>query len=176
MQTLRILWAAILSSTLAFAGLLIAGVGDDVSEPPPVLLALASAVMAITIAVMSFLLPRQVHVRTLRAKNLAVVEEADPSSAFSNYRGSLGKRKVFADPASARSTAIRLAQTPMILALALSESIALFGFVLGFLRFPLLMVAPFFALSWTLILLRFPTDKAAVAALERTYGATLVER
>ncbi|MGB5413418.1 MAG: hypothetical protein WBN01_02140, partial [Polyangiales bacterium] len=47
--------------------------------------------------------------------------------------------------------------TMLIVALALAESVAIFGLVLGFLGAPAIVVVPFFALAWILMILRFPT-------------------
>lgn len=47
--------------------------------------------------------------------------------------------------------------TTLILALALAESIAIFGLVLGFLGAPATVVVPFFALCWCLMVMQFPT-------------------
>jgi F0F1-type ATP synthase membrane subunit c/vacuolar-type H+-ATPase subunit K len=49
--------------------------------------------------------------------------------------------------------------TALILALALAESIAIFGLVLGFLGAPPAVVVPFFAVTWILMLIRFPTQE-----------------
>jgi F0F1-type ATP synthase membrane subunit c/vacuolar-type H+-ATPase subunit K len=46
--------------------------------------------------------------------------------------------------------------TELIVILALAESVAIFGLVLGFLGAPARVVVPFFAVSWFLMLLRFP--------------------
>jgi len=46
--------------------------------------------------------------------------------------------------------------TELIITLALAESVAIFGLVLGFLGAPARVVVPFFAASWALMLLRFP--------------------
>ncbi len=49
--------------------------------------------------------------------------------------------------------------TTLILALALAESIAIFGLVLGFLGAPATVVVPFFAVAWVLMIIRFPTQE-----------------
>ena len=56
--------------------------------------------------------------------------------------------------------------TALILALALAESVAIFGLVLGFLGAPVTVVVPFFALCWLLMLVQFPTTEK----LERFVG------
>jgi len=47
----------------------------------------------------------------------------------------------------------------LILTMALAESVAIFGLVLGFLGAPPAVVMPFFFLTWILMLLRFPTKE-----------------
>jgi F0F1-type ATP synthase membrane subunit c/vacuolar-type H+-ATPase subunit K len=49
--------------------------------------------------------------------------------------------------------------TELIVTLALAESVAIFGLVLGFLGAPARVVVPFFAVTWVLMLLRFPTHE-----------------
>ena len=45
----------------------------------------------------------------------------------------------------------------LIVALALAESVAIFGLVLGFLGAPPTVVVPFFVVAWILMIIRFPT-------------------
>lgn len=47
--------------------------------------------------------------------------------------------------------------TILIVAMALAESIAIFGLILGFLGAPATVVVPFFAAAWILMIIRFPT-------------------
>jgi hypothetical protein len=47
--------------------------------------------------------------------------------------------------------------TELIVTLALAESVAIFGLVLGFLGAPAHVVVPFFAVTWVLMLLNFPS-------------------
>ncbi|MDH3654114.1 MAG: hypothetical protein OEN21_07595 [Myxococcales bacterium] len=49
--------------------------------------------------------------------------------------------------------------TTLIVALALAESVAIFGLVLGFLGAPATVVVPFFAVAWILMMVRFPTKE-----------------
>ena len=46
--------------------------------------------------------------------------------------------------------------TAFILGMALTESVALFGFVLGFQNFATTIYVPFFAVAWIVFVLRFP--------------------
>ena len=47
----------------------------------------------------------------------------------------------------------------LILAMALAETVAIFGLVLGFLGAPPTIVLPFFVVTWILMLIRFPTQE-----------------
>lgn len=46
----------------------------------------------------------------------------------------------------------------LILSLALAESVAILGLVLGFMGAPPTVVLPFFVVTWLLMILRFPTQ------------------
>ena len=47
----------------------------------------------------------------------------------------------------------------LILALALAESVCILGLMLGFLGAPASVVLPFFAVTWVLMIIRFPTKE-----------------
>ena len=51
----------------------------------------------------------------------------------------------------------------LILALALAESVCILGLVLGFLGAPASVVLPFFAVTWVLMIIRFPTAERIAA-------------
>ena len=51
--------------------------------------------------------------------------------------------------------------TGLILGLALAESVAIFGLVLGFLGAPATVVVPFFVVCWLLMFLQLPTRAKA---------------
>lgn len=58
-------------------------------------------------------------------------------------------------------------QTSFILGMALSESVAMFGFVLGYLGFGPRAIAPFFGVSALLMLARFPSRRRITRALRK---------
>ena len=60
-----------------------------------------------------------------------------------------------------------------ILGMALAESIAICGFLVGFFGFDRVQAAPFFVVSFALMLLRFPRDSTIFGPLEAAYQATL---
>ena len=47
----------------------------------------------------------------------------------------------------------------LIIALALAESVCILGLMLGFLGAPASVVLPFFAVTWVLMIIRFPTKE-----------------
>jgi hypothetical protein len=63
-----------------------------------------------------------------------------------------------------------LYQTTFILKMAMAEAVALFGFVLHFVGFPLAYALPFFVVCWALMIARFPTLEKAIAPLEQATG------
>lgn len=68
----------------------------------------------------------------------------------------------------------RLISAPMfttgaVLGLALTEAVALFGFVLGFLNAPMTTYLPFFAAAWLVFLLRFPRRSSPIGFLGPDY-------
>jgi hypothetical protein len=173
--TLRILWAAILTSTLILAGVLAFGVRGGEPMTEPVMLAALGAA-ALTLAVMS----RVMFAALLRqgfAREAPRIEQAhDPHSAMAQYRGAAPTRRVFANRDQAIKNALRALHSATIVALAMSEAVGILGFVLGFLGFGWQKVAPFFVLSVALIASLFPSEKKAVSALERHHDAVMPDR
>lgn len=165
----RILWAALLVATAIF--LVVVQVAPAPAPEPIPMLPAVLAVVALADAVASFLIPAMALRKALGAARVEVVEQAvaDPNSVIP-YRDA-PKRRVFADANAATRAAVMAFQTPFILSLALSESIALFGFILGYLGHSKPVYLPFFVLSWILFLLRFPTRERVLGPLERAKGA-----
>jgi hypothetical protein len=175
LQTARIIWAALLTSTVIFFVALLVTRPPIESPPEPSMLPILGVVAAV-VAVVSFVLPAHLSRQALAAAKIETREEtvADPSRADSDvlpYREApTVTRRVPVDPGVAVRRALALHQTPLILGLALSESIALFGVVLGLVGFELPLVVPFFVLSWISIAARYPTLERAVRPLEQAQG------
>ncbi|MCA9595508.1 MAG: hypothetical protein KC776_19470 [Myxococcales bacterium] len=166
----RILWGAIFGSTFVFVFMMLV-VHPENPGPPPPMLPPMFALVALTTAVMSFVVPRVQYRQAVARVKLDTIEEmADAGSDVLPYRSG-PKRRVFAKPDEARRKAFLLFQTPFILSLALSESIALFGFVLGFMGFASWIAYPFFGVSWVLFALRFPTEDKVLRPFEAGTGA-----
>src|SRR5690606_33400148 len=113
-------------------------------------------------AVGSIIVPRALHTAALHRLTVPTRDEDDPEG-FSG----VSKRRVAMNPREAIKAAFLAYQAPFIVGLALAESVALFGFVLGFLGAPLSIVVPLFVTSWILIASRFPTVERVVGPLEQ---------
>jgi len=171
--TNRILWGSILFSSLLFPVVLVL-IGQDKPQLREPVAVPVLGVLAITAAIMSRVLPPFLRRQAFAKEQVRIEQQADPNSALALYRGAGPTRRVFADREGARMIAMRVQQTTSILGLALSEAVGLCGFALGIIGFELWPAAPFFAVSWLLILTLFPTERAAIRALERHHDATLV--
>jgi hypothetical protein len=166
--TPRILWAALLFSQLVYFGLLVApGILPRPPAPEPVMFyGIASA--ALVVAVLSYALPAFLW-RAAAARTNVDTKPIDAPARSAAYRAEVGPRG-FADREAALTLAVQRGLTPFILGCALNESVALFGFVLGFVGFPRLWVLPFFVASWLMMLPRFPTERGFLRPLARAHG------
>lgn len=169
LMTARILWGALLASTVMFLVVL-----QFAKNPDPELIPLMPPLLglvALGVAVVSVALPSYQVKTVLGKSDVAVTEEADPNaSGIIPYRDA-PKRRVFARPEQAEITAFMAYQPALILGCALSESVALFGFVLGFLGHSPAIYLPFFAVAWGLFAIRFPTRARVRAPLEKAKDA-----
>lgn len=170
LQIPRILWGAMFVSTVLF--LVVARVAAPAGQVPQAVMLYAMAGAAAMSAVMSFVMPAKLLRHSLLAAKLEVTEEGDPT-APSALRSAAPTVRVFADPDRALQRALGVYQTAFIVGLALSESVAIFGLILGFVGFPLLQYIGFFVASWALIAIRFPTVDRVAAPLEQAYDARL---
>src|SRR5438270_2782162 len=67
---------------------------------------------------------------------------------------------------------LALYNTAFLLGMALTESVALFGFVLAFQSFAPMIYLPFFVVAWIGFILRFPRDTHPIGFLGPAYGAS----
>lgn len=169
----RVLWAALYASTFIYVFLYFT-VAPDQPQQPIGTMRIALAVTALMVAVVSFVLPASLHRKGAAMAKLDVKDVPDPDGSVM-LRDEAPTIRVFADPAKARKKAMALYFTPLILSLALTEAIAIFGFVLGFLGAELPTVLPFFVAAWILFIPRFPRWKAAVEPLEQAHDARLLD-
>jgi hypothetical protein len=172
---LRIIWGAILTTVSAFVAVLAFGVRIG-SKPPESALLVGLGAAALLLAVASQVLFRLVLRQGLARETPRIDEVHDQHSPLAQYRGATPTRRVFANRDQAMLIALRALQSATIVGVAVSESVGLLGFVLGLHGFGVLEVAPFFALSMLLMLLLFPSEGRAIAALERQHGAVMPQQ
>jgi len=167
--TLRVLWAALMSSVGLFGVVILVLPPAQVS--PDTTMLIVFAVTAASTAAMSFVLPRQIHARAANAATLGIHEVPDPDApaGFGDAR----RVRVFTDPARARQRAAMLYQQYTILSCALSESVALFGFVLNRLGHPPTTSLAFILAGMLLVALRFPSEQKAVELFQSATKARL---
>jgi hypothetical protein len=161
----RTVWAGILCSVCLFYVAL--RMSTHSSAPADASSFFVFAALAVSGALASFFLPTYLHRRGARRTSLETREAETAITANSTST----TRRVFVNPDKARSFARRLYQSWLILSLALSESVALVGLLLGFRGFPEERVLPFFVASLTLIAVRFPRAHAPERMLETSAGA-----
>jgi F0F1-type ATP synthase membrane subunit c/vacuolar-type H+-ATPase subunit K len=166
-MTARILWLALMTSVGLYVVVLRTIVIQTPTAPLQAFLPLVFGIVAFMAATASFLIPKNAMRRAILLLNLPLVEMKDP-----NARGAFAETvRSFAQPEEAARRAVAVFQTGLILALALSESVVLLGFVLGFLGYGSATAAPFFVAGALLMAIRFPTEAAIVRLLESSYGA-----
>jgi hypothetical protein len=174
LQVPRILWGAIFASVVMLLGMVLILKPAPLEPPEPVLFFALSAV-AVAVLVASFVVPplgiRQAVLRAkLEVTQETVVDPARGSDVLPYRETATVTRKVAAKPKQARASALVAYQTSLILGMALSEAVALLGFMLHFLGFPLPWVLPFFLASWVSMALRFPTVEKVLGPFERAAG------
>ncbi len=171
--TQRIIWFALLSASILYMVIAFVLVKrPPLLEPPNPIMPLVFGIVAISVTAASFFVPRIVYAQTVQKMNVETKEEAAPNAFPEGYRDALPKRIVFADPQAAIGTALICWQTPLIISLALSEAVALFGFVLAQLGFAPMYTLPFFLAGAVLIAIRFPRLPQIRAMFEKARGAS----
>ncbi|CAN5331695.1 hypothetical protein BH09MYX1_BH09MYX1_30370 [soil metagenome] len=169
--TMRILWMSLIVSVLAFAAVVFYVEVPQVT--PQAFMLPAFGVVAIANAVISVVFPAHQRKKMMVAQlSRLVVERANPAAEVT-FREAAPPIKVFDDPRAVWAKAFALYQTPFILALAISESVGLFGVVLVFQGFPRVTALPFLALSLMLQIARFPTAEKIAASVKSATGVDL---
>jgi hypothetical protein len=172
LQTVRILWAALFGSSLLFLMMVTSHIVHDEEGHgvPPHLPELLGA-LAVGIAIVSIVLPAKNFDAMLRT--LDVKFENEVGEPIGSFRESAPTTRLIAEPHKTVLAAFARYQTPFIIGMALSESICLFGFMLGFMGAPPYAYAPFFALGLGLMVWRFPRLVTITSALERVKQAQI---
>jgi hypothetical protein len=125
----RILWAALFISTLLY--LVVLALTEMQGEPGWQVLLLPLGFAGLTMAGASLVLP-QLLLRKRSAPRAKAQPREDDKSAY---------------------------LVALITAMALAEAVAIYGLILGFRGAPTTVVLPFFAVTWLLMLIRFPTQE-----------------
>ena len=169
---MRILWGAPLMSTFIYLAVLHAAVPTPPQPPDPILLPVLSMV-ALSVAGISFWLPRMIFTgavkMALKNERFASHMVPDPDASMI-LREEAPQLRMLVNDKKNRDLVVSLFFTPFILGMALSESVAVFGVVLGFLGFDLLYVLPFFAVAWVLMVIRFPRPEGVMTQFEKLGG------
>lgn len=161
MGVIRILYGALVLSTVLLG--IISFIVPGNAAAPEQSMELALGLVAVVVAVMSFVLPRMgAKANTRRIAEVLPPEPQPDGRAVSR----------FANPEAAARTALARAQTPFILSMALSEAVSLLGLALHMLGAPQGHTLPFFVAGTVLALVRFPTAGRLVAEFERAHGAS----
>jgi hypothetical protein len=163
LQTARVLWAALLASDVVFT-ILGLTLPANAGTPPPTYVPMFW-VLALGIAVTSFVLPA----RQAAALSRATEMEKVPGRPLP---GTQLPTVVFADPALAGSRAFAIGSTLLILSMALSEAVCLFGFALHLVGGPTAATLPLSLFGVVLAAVRFPTLERMIGPYARAHGAT----
>jgi len=168
LKTVRTLWFGLVASVCMFVVALAFEKKPLHAEPfmAPVL-----ALLALGVAVASFVIPANMRKTAYAKVDLPVEEVPDTSTSDVIPDRDAPKRRVFAKPDEALEKAFARYQTPFILSMALSEAVGLFGFMLGRFGFSPLVYGPFFVVSVALMVLRFPTLPKILEPFERAANA-----
>jgi hypothetical protein len=160
LPTIRILYGALVASTL-----LLAGVSFQIpagTDPQPLAVTVALVVGAVASAVFSFVMPALITRQPARGEMPA--PEIGPDGK------PLPRR--FVDPAGAAREAMARGQTMLILQLAMSEAVSCIGLVAHTFGEPRAMSLSLFAAGTLLAAIRFPTIASLVGPYERRNGAS----
>jgi hypothetical protein len=175
LMTLRILWFALFAACFVYVAIAYVALANVKKARPELLdpmIPQVCAFVAVALAVASFLVPRIVYQKTARLMNPKTEEEAAPTAFPSRYREAMPKRVVFAEPEAAAKTAFTCFMTPFILALSLSEAIAICGFLVAQIGYAPTYSLPFFVTGALLVAIRFPRQSTVLGMFERARGAS----
>jgi hypothetical protein len=167
--TPRILWAAILMSQGIYLVMLNVPGMVDPSQRPDVMMALGMGAAACAAAVASFAIPAMLWGSAARTAKVTT-DDAPAPIANPSYRAQPGNVRGFGNRDAALREGVRVGFAPFIIGIALNESVALCGFVLGFLGHPPMIYLPFFGLSVLLMLPRFPTERTFLKPIAEVHG------
>jgi hypothetical protein len=173
LQVMRIIWIALMVSVVLYDVMLVQlrKQHDPSGDVPPHLPEML-ALLAVVIAIVSFVLPRRLFTVALKRVDVKVAEE--PGEVVGSFRESAPVRRAVSNPEVAVLAALAGFQSPFLVGMALCESIALFGFLLGFLGESMKVALGFFLVSLALMAVRYPRVTTMTRAIESSTGAKCV--
>lgn len=160
--TRRILWFALVFSTVIYLVVLRVAAPTP-STPPDPMMPIVLGICAIGSLAVSVFLPRQV-------RNQGFVNSKFEFREVGTFADLPAGTRIFENPNAVRQRAAVILNTTFILAMALREAVALFGFVLGFLGHPLHVVLGFFVVTWAAMAIEFPSQEADDRVVEAATG------
>jgi hypothetical protein len=175
LPALRIVWGSLLAAIGFYVVILASGMLHVPGPPQGPSLVSSMAAVAVVVAAMSELLPRILYRQAVSKIEVEIAVEPVTEASSIDYRQATPVRKVFADAEAARRAAIICFQAPFIISVALSESVALIGLALGVMGYGMGTAAPFFAVGFLLVTLRFPTEQQVIAPFEKFFGTTMTK-
>jgi hypothetical protein len=180
LQTPRILWFALLMASLFYPAILLflRQQGSLPARPGELSMVPIFYVVALLTATMSFVVPRLGLAQALASFASRIGSESSSGQApWPGYRAPATSERVVRLTDDDRRQLVNQLRPRLIIALALSESVSLLGFMLGFLGHPPALWVPLSAAGSLLIAARFPTARWALGAVERAHGvrAALVD-
>lgn len=166
----RILWGALVMSTFMYLGVLQVVVRPTTAPDPMLFWALAAAAMGSAAA--SVMVPDLVGRNALhRAVDGLLRTRGDfHPDAMPSPRDAGLTAEVIDNGDQVLRAAAPVLQTRFIMGMALSESVALMGFIAAFLGFPLMQALGYFGVAWALMAWRFPREEAMRAWVESALG------
>ncbi|MEZ4393378.1 MAG: hypothetical protein R3A48_20010 [Polyangiales bacterium] len=174
LRTQKILWSALTLAPLAYLGVALSAPQTDAAAPP-LILPVLGAVAAMT-AALSFILPEKLFASALHRRvghdlRITQVASSAPVLAEGGFRDASPSVNAVEDPVAALTLAAQLDMSPLIITLALRESIAIHGLVLAMLGFSMRVAFGFIAVSVALMILRRPSLEALRARVEQAIDA-----
>ena len=145
-QTPLILWGALLASTFVYVGIGLF-LGPQVAEPFDMALGYVAVTLSLVVAAVSTVLPTRLLDTAVKAMDVEAGTDREALLLKLRQRALVSR----------------------ILAWALTEAVAIFGFMILILGGPPFLAAPCFVLAWALFLVRFPSDGPLLRAFERVH-------
>lgn len=170
-MTPRILWAALLFSTLMLGVLPYVATLPD-QPPNPILLPVFAAVALGQVA-FGLVFPEATMKKALATQLTKLIVERPNPAAEVTFREAAPPIQAFEDPNAVWSKVFMIWQAPFILKMALAESVGLMGLMLPFQGFPREYALPFVAVGAILQIARFPTAEKIQAAVKKATGVDL---